>query len=686
MATLTVYPDANPETNTVDGSVYAAITSTYTFPYLSSISGFAAYDAFQEDYYTFLEAWALTDQWRVNLRGVMLFDTSSLGPDAVIDSATLYLYATAVDDEVGSSLELTSSNPASNTSLTTSDYSPSRFGTTSFSSKALSSITPGGYFSMPLNSSGLAHIENESITKFGFRNSQDLAYSASATIPTWPGAYKQSYVGGYMADSPTNKPYLEITYHYNFTPVISGSIEITGGVTSAKTTHRTSISGSILIDGSLTPEKLVNNPPGRTYIYRVYDKDWNYVGTWNDVSSELTFSQRINTAGTTVDVTLARSANRKQEVRDTLVNDTPEDIVIETLENISITSQQTDTVGDGTDVDTNLNVEVYVVFGTFEGLENEAGEAIVDENGDQYVVSIGAPLGRRVFSGYVYEWEALYGDDNSINVKLISHAAEFSQNVVVNGSNTTVTYTSQDHGAVLRDLVDDYAGKISYTTDSIELTGSNMSQTFRLATVYEAIRSVFNQSPSGWYFYVHVGDNLLHFHEKGTTADHTFTLGKDIKSLKLRKTIEGLVNTYYFIGGETAGVPLYKKYTDATSIADHRPGLERVTERTITDAPTAALYADKAFDLYAEPLYTTQVQIASEVFIIEDIELGQMVTFAGFDNFIDGLLFQVVGFTYRPNYITLELGAVLESQYEIIAKLGGTVQNEAQSNLPTAPS
>jgi hypothetical protein len=686
MATLTVYPDANPETNTVDGNAYAVLTTNYTFPVLSSTSGFAAYDAFQEDYFLFLEAWASTNQWRVNLRGVMLFDTSSLGPNAVIDSATLKLYATFIDDEVGTSIELISANPASNTGLTTSDYSPTRYGTTSFSSLALSSISTGAYFSLPLNSAGLAHIEKESITKFGFRNSQDLAYSASGTSPTWPGAYKQSYVGGYMADSPTNRPYLEIEYHIVATPEVEGSIEITGGVTSAKTTHHTSISGSLLIDGSITSEKIVNNPPGRSYIYRVYDKDWNYLGTWNDVSSELNFSQRINTAGTTIDVELARSANRKQEVRDTLITDASEDVVTDVLENISITAQQADTVGVGTNVDTNLNVEIYVVFGTFEGLENEAGEAIVDENGDQYIVSIGAPLGRRVFSGYVYEWDARYGEDNSINVRLMSHAAELSQAVVTNGSNTTVTYTSQDHGAILKDLITDYAGKISWTSDSIDTTGVSISQTFRLATIYEAIKAVFNQSPSGWYFYVHVGDNLLHFHEKSTTADHTFTLGKDIKSLKLRKSLEGLVNTYYFIGGETAGVPLYKKYTDATSITDHRAGLERVTERTVTDAGTASLYSAKTFDLYSEPLYTTQVDIASEAYLIEDISLGQMVTFAGFDNFIDGLLFQVVGFTYRPTHITLELGAVLETQYEIIARLGGTLQNEAQSNLPTAPS
>ncbi len=425
----------------------------------------------------------------------------------------------------------------------------------------------------------------------------------------------------------------------------------------------------------------------KEYVYRVYDSDGVYVGVWPDVADDLEFSQRLNTPGTTTTVRLGRSANKTVERRDTLATELPEDLTDESGDPLVAVYTTNNTIGEDTDVNLNYTVDIYVQYGSFTELITEDLEMITTEGDEELIVAEGAPLGTRVFSGIIIDYEATYGDQEYVDVLIASHGLELSNEVIKSGSDTTVTFTTQAPETIIKSILDTNPGSMSYSTASIDATGITISEKFRLNTKLEGIESVYNQTDAGWYWYGNVADRNIYLKEKGIVADHTFHLMKQIKEVKIKRSMEDLRNTVYFVGGDTGGgVMLYKKYTDATSITDWRQGVFRITDRRYTSATNAQRYADKIFDRYAQPIYSTTVQIAAADYNIEDIQLGQMVSFGNFGNFIDDLLLQIVALSYTPYVVTLTLGELLDRQSDVVGELVEDLQNEQYNTIPSAPS
>jgi hypothetical protein len=215
-------------------------------------------------------------------------------------------------------------------------------------------------------------------------------------------------------------------------------------------------------------------------------------------------------------------------------------------------------------------------------------------------------------------------------------------------------------------------------------TGTTINPTFRLNTVLEGIESVYAESPAGWYWYGNVAENAVYFKASSATADHTFVLGAHISGLKVSKSIENLKNDYYFVGGDPGTGVFYKHDTYASPFT--RNGLERETDRRVWLLATYQRRRDKLFSRYGGAIYTTTVTIPSGVYDIESIQLGQVVGFANFGNFIDALKLQIVSKQYSAYTVTLELGELLQSQAEIIDDTSSALQDEQYTNIPSAPS
>lgn len=62
-------------------------------------------------------------------------------------------------------------------------------------------------------------------------------------------------------------------------------------------------------------------------LYRVYDREGNFVGVWKDVIKDIDISQRINRAAAVGYVELARNYDNKIRQSDLLVDDTGDPIV-----------------------------------------------------------------------------------------------------------------------------------------------------------------------------------------------------------------------------------------------------------------------------------------------------------------------------------------------------------------------
>jgi len=210
----TFYPDANPESTSVDGHVYHSTGGMGTGVSWLTLTG-AAGSAFDDASNTAMAMGMYADnvssKWRIIYRSIFLFNTSSLPDDAAISAATLSFYGYSKLDNlsVTPNINVYSSNPASSTGLAAADFHS--LGATAFcdTPKTYASWSTAGYNDFSLNASGIASISKTDVSKFGTRNAN---YDVANTSPTWSSA-NGSNAQSYTAEKGTGyKPKLVVTY------------------------------------------------------------------------------------------------------------------------------------------------------------------------------------------------------------------------------------------------------------------------------------------------------------------------------------------------------------------------------------------------------------------------------------------------------------------------------------------
>ncbi len=221
----TVYPDAHTETDTVDGDLADNNTGPDavwgTFRAAGGLRCCGASDS-GATAISGHSTGGTTDLWNQWHRYIALFDASGIADTDQITSATLDIVLTASNDDFTDSVSMVTSTPASNTSLTATDYA--QLGTTKQAGDiAIASFTVDSstYNSFTLNSTGLGNISKTGITKFGLRSTQDN----DDAEPTW-SADDNSTITFATADevlSGDKRPRLVIT-HFAITAAVTGTI------------------------------------------------------------------------------------------------------------------------------------------------------------------------------------------------------------------------------------------------------------------------------------------------------------------------------------------------------------------------------------------------------------------------------------------------------------------------------
>lgn len=170
--TLTVNPDPNPETTTVDGvSIYDAV-DTWANVRASGV-GNSTFDSVDES--LMMDARLVSAGRYILARSFFLFDTSPLTSAAIITAVVFSVkpHSTAsgtITD--GTDIHIVSSSPASNTALVDQDYD--QVGSTSFASMAGWTASDSTYRDFTLNANGRANVSKTGVSKFGARGSRDL--------------------------------------------------------------------------------------------------------------------------------------------------------------------------------------------------------------------------------------------------------------------------------------------------------------------------------------------------------------------------------------------------------------------------------------------------------------------------------------------------------------------------------
>jgi len=144
----------------------------------------------------------VTDKYIGVARGIFLFDLSGISGTPTFTSGVASLNGNSASGKADSpantpNLNWYSSNPASNSNLTGTDYAT--LGSTAFSDTVITyanMVTNDTYVDRDLNASGIAAL-NKGIVKLGTRNAN---FDVAATTPTTWGSFGRSYWSTWFAD------------------------------------------------------------------------------------------------------------------------------------------------------------------------------------------------------------------------------------------------------------------------------------------------------------------------------------------------------------------------------------------------------------------------------------------------------------------------------------------------------
>lgn len=196
--TSTFYPDPDPESTTVDGSVaqdYGAEGNGQTWATIRGAAGNDHQDASTNREIFQTAADNSGNKWLSMYRGVFLFDTSSIGDTDTKDSGTFSINGTTTGylDNFNQSVVLTNSAPDSNTDLVNGDYNNDM--ATEYNSARLdvTSWNQSGYNDWTLNATALTAISATGVSKLGTRGSGDFDNAE----PTWAASTTARVFGNY---------------------------------------------------------------------------------------------------------------------------------------------------------------------------------------------------------------------------------------------------------------------------------------------------------------------------------------------------------------------------------------------------------------------------------------------------------------------------------------------------------
>ena len=207
----TFNPDANPETNSVDGYT-RAINQNLSWSAITALAAQAAYDSNSSDKGCWNGASGTTDQYAYFSRSHYLFDTSSIGSGQTVDSASLDINVDKTNgDDLGLSWNIYATNPASNNALVAADHST--VGTTPFSTARtiVGESTSPTTIAMTLNSDGKDAIDVEGMAKFAVATQEDRE-NGTYGDPTWSSGDFSTLTMVMSETTGSNIPELTVTH------------------------------------------------------------------------------------------------------------------------------------------------------------------------------------------------------------------------------------------------------------------------------------------------------------------------------------------------------------------------------------------------------------------------------------------------------------------------------------------
>lgn len=511
---------------------------------------------------------------------------------------------------------------------------------------------------------------------------------------TSPGTYTVSLTvtNGAGSDTITRTSYITAELA-EYDRSISGTLLYGGGVDRPMVATQRSISGTLRFGGNLRAVVLkdVEALPDKKYLYKVYDQDGSYIEVWKDVITQPNFNRELNEVGASMDLELARNSDSVGVSVSPLQTEDGQLLTTENDESLLVATESRNQIGDGSSVQYNNRVDIYVYYGTVTPLYTEAMEEILTEDDEVILAEEGAPNGRRIFTGFISDINTRYGNTDTTIVQLSSYGWDLDQfPITAANGDTTVTFNSYDPSQIAREAIDKFVADSSAygtythrTNESIETTGTVVSYTFRANSYKDVLAKVLELMPSNWYYYVDLGTNTVHFRERSVTPHHLFYLGKHIKALDLRGSILDTTNRVLFTGG---GDPALFRDTQEAPADRVRRSLQIYSDSRVTVPTSAEIISEGAIERGNKVQYRTTIEVLSNVYDIEGIDVGDVVGFRNFNNYVDALTMQVVGINYTPDVAQLQLETKPPTINKRLEDIYRNLQVNENQNLPNRPN
>lgn len=172
----------------------------------------------------------------------------------------------------------------------------------------------------------------------------------------------------------------------------------------------------------------------KKYIYQI-SRSGVFLGVLQDIQSEFTIQQDINTAGVALQIEVANTADRQFEATEQILTEEGLPITDE-LGQPLLTERQPDIVG------------------------NANGKALIRNNNTiaVYEVSPDYPNGKIVFSGWISRWKASYGNTDNIVINCLSNGSELDNYLILGAQTVDQSQASQNNTAQAYSI---YGGKAS---------------------------------------------------------------------------------------------------------------------------------------------------------------------------------------------------------------------------------
>jgi len=233
-----------------------------------------------------------------------------------------------------------------------------------------------------------------------------------------------------------------------------------------------------------------------------------------------------------------------------------------------------------------------------------------------------------LYKGWVEQQNPLIdGGDERVEILCTSLIARMRNDILKDTSQTTLytiatlglTTTSGSIAAaeiadVVKAIIDKFSENntsinINYNpagTDLIVDTTKDMQYTFEATTYIDAIEKCRQVAPQNTYWRID-SDGNIYFNAPSNSADHVFTIGKDIKKIEASNSLDSVKNIFLIWDGQAAG--LYTEYTDDTSIASYGRRVKQLVDSNIADQTTM----DNLGNSYIEENKDPKVRITLEI-------------------------------------------------------------------------